>query len=117
MNNPNVHAYKASREVRLQHLVQVLWNHMNSYQHADLGPSIVRAGMGWAIPEALTDHRDQDDWLTVDQLAYELGLSRSAIRNWQQRYGLTPVRGTYRWGDVQRVLADRHQRKQNPHAG
>lgn len=115
--NDHVHVYEDTREVRLQRLVHVLWNHMSSHQQADLGPSIVRAGMGWAIPEALTDHRDEDDWLTVDQLSYELGLSPSAIRNWQQRYGIRPVRGTYRWGDIQDVIRQRHQRRLGKETG
>lgn len=117
MTNTHVHVYEDTREVRLQRLVHVLWNHLTPYQQAELGPGIVKAGMGWAIPDALPDHRDDNDWLTVDQLSYELGLSPSAIRNWPQRYDIKPVNSTYRWGDVQRILRERRTRRHNNQTG
>lgn len=116
-DHSNVHIYRETREIRLQRLVYVLWNHLTEYQQAQLGPGVVKAGMGWALPGITLDHIDDDDWLTVDQLAYETGLTESAIRNWRQRYGLTPVKGRYRWGDIQAIRRQRHQRKSDTRTG
>ncbi len=64
--------------------------------------------MGWAITvgATLTD----DDWLSTDELAAELGITPSAIRNWQTRYGLKPRHGLYRWGDIQTIRKERTMR-------
>ena len=99
----HVHVYRDTRETRLQRLAYTLWCHLTPHQQAELGPGIVQAGMGWAIPGATIDHHDDDDWLTVDQIAWEFGLTPSAIWNWRQRYNLTPVKGRYRWGDIKKM--------------
>lgn len=97
-SNPNVHVYTATREDRLLQLVFFLWNQLGPEQRQDLTPGIEQSGMGWAIPT--WECRDENDWLTVEELATELGMTPSGVRNWPSRYGLTPVRGRYRWGDI-----------------
>lgn len=116
MTDQTVHVYQETREIRLQRLIYVLWNHLTAYQQSELGPGIVKAGMGWALSGTTLDHHDDDDWLTVDQLAYELGLTPSAIRNWQQRYSLKPLKGKYRWGDIEAIRRERQQRRQEGNA-
>jgi hypothetical protein len=95
-----VHVYRP-REDRLLQLVFFLWNQLTHEQQEDLTPDIEAAEMGWAIPS--WERRDADDWLTAQELAVELGMTVKGVRNWQSRYGLTPVRGRFRWGDVEDV--------------
>lgn len=100
MSEPcKVHVYTAPREQRLLQLVFFLWAQLPPDQQSELRPHIAADNMGWAIPS--WEHRDPDDWLTIDELAHDLGMTASAVRNWPARYGLTPVRGRYRWGDVE----------------
>lgn len=96
------------REQKLLRLVTVLWNELAPHSQAELGPVIEKAEMGWAIPAS--DHLTDDHWLTPEELAKELGLTASGVRNWQSRYGLKPIDGLYRWGDVQEIRKQRHQR-------
>lgn len=117
MSDTQVHAFRETREIRLQRLVYHLWTHLTPYQQGQLGPGIVKSGMGWALPAATLDHRDDNDWVTVDEIAYEYGLTESAVRNWQQRYNLNPVKGRYRWGDIKDALQRRNQRKHHNIAG
>lgn len=96
------------REQKLLQLVTVLWNELAPKTRQELAPLITQAEMGWAIPTL--DHLTDDSMLTTEQLAKELGLTPSGIRNWQSRYGLTPTDGLYRWGDVQQIRKQRNQR-------
>lgn len=96
--NPKVHRYTASREDRLLRLVFFLWSQLPPEQQQELAPDIEAGEMGWAIPS--WECHDDNDWLTLDELATELGMTQAGIRNWHRRYGLTPVKGRYRWGDV-----------------
>lgn len=106
------------RETALLRLVFVLWGELRRYmpsgELSDLEGEVRRAGLGWILGNL---DRAEDARLTVDQLAYELGFSRSTIRNWRSRYGLKPVDGRYRWGDVQAMLAERSWRQRARHAG
>ena len=102
-NEPEQPAIRETREVRLLRLVYVLWTNLSYHQQATIGPGIVKSGMGWALPGVMPDLHANDDWLTVDEIAFEFGLSESTVRNWQQRYGLRPVKGRYRWGDVKAI--------------
>lgn len=105
----NVHVYTASREERLLQLVFFLWTQLPAEQRQELVPDIEAEHMGWAIPS--WERRDPDDWLTVDELAHDLGMTPSGVRNWQARYGLRPVKGRYRWGDVEEARKQRNQRR------
>lgn len=96
------------REERLLHLVSLLWGHLTPDVREELQPVIVEAAMGWAITSL--GHLSDDHWLTPADLARELGLTPSGIRNWQSRYGLKPVDGLYRWGDVQEIRKERSRR-------
>lgn len=96
------------REQKLLQLATVLWNELTQASRDELAPLIRQAEMAWAIPTM--DHLTDDHWLTTDQLAKELGLTPSGIRNWQSRYGLTPTNGLYRWGDVQQIRRERTTR-------
>lgn len=109
VSETKVHVYKATREDRLLQLVFFLWAQLPTEQQAELRADIEAEDMGWAIPS--WERRDPDDWLTVDELAADLGLSASAVRNWPSRYGLTAVRGRYRWGDVEAARKRRNIRK------
>lgn len=97
------------REQKLLQLATVLWNELTNDKRTELAPLIRDADMGWAIPTL--DHLTDDSMLTTEQLATELGLTPSGVRNWQSRYGLTPHNGLYRWGDVQQIRRERHARK------
>lgn len=100
----------ATRERDLQRLVSVLLHQLGTFTDTrTIERNIRRSGMGWALPTS-ADFYDDDDWLTVDQLAFELGYTQSAIRNWPTRYRLKPVKGRYRWGDVQDTINARNQR-------
>lgn len=77
-----------------------------------MAPGIHADDMGWAIPS--WERRDPDEWLTVEELAADLGMTPSGVRNWQSRYGLTPIKGRYRWGDVEETRQRRNQRKLRP---
>lgn len=96
------------REQKLLQLATVLWNELAPNKQQELAPLLRDAEMSWAIPTM--DHLTDDHWLTTDQLAKELGLTPSGVRNWQHRYGLKPVDGLYRWGDVQQIRKERHAR-------
>ncbi|BDY33174.1 hypothetical protein [Mycolicibacterium mageritense] len=92
----------STREGDLLRLIHVLWTALNELTSTRYLESQIRKdGLGWALPTP--EHHHDDDWLTVDQIAFELGYSQSAIRNWPSRYGLKPVNGRYRWGDIQSV--------------
>lgn len=92
------------RENKLLRIIFVLWLELERRMDtAELEQAIRSEGLGWTLPSTI-DHHDADDWLTVDQLAFELGYTPSAIRNWPARYGLRPVKGRFRWGDVKHVL-------------
>lgn len=93
-----VHRYVESREARLLRLVNFLWAQIPPDVQAELAPDIEAGNMGWAIPS--WECRNDDDWLTVDELATELGMTPAGIRNFPRRYGIQPVKGRYRWGDV-----------------
>lgn len=116
MGEPNadqskVHVYRATREDRLIQLVCFLWGQLRLYAPTDdlgdIETGIETAGMGWAIP--YWERRDPDDWLTVTEIADELGYTASTIRNWPARYGLQPAAGRYRWGDIQEALTERRR--------
>lgn len=102
----NVHRYTAPREQRLLQLVFFLWAQLTHQQQQELRPDIEAENMGWAIPS--WERRHPDDWLTVEELAADLGMTPSGIRNWQARYGLTPIKGRYRWGDVEEARKQRN---------
>lgn len=104
-----VHVYTAPREQRLLQLVFFLWAQLSRDQQSELAPHIQAQNMGWAIPS--WECRDPDDWLTVNELAADLGLTPSAIRNWPSMYGLKPVKGRYRWGDVEEARRRRNLEK------
>ncbi|KMV23350.1 hypothetical protein [Mycobacterium heckeshornense] len=103
------------RETALLRLVLVLWGelrrHTNPKELERLEQDIREAGLGWALGNL--DHHD-DDLLTVDQLAHELGYSQSTIRDWPTRYGLQTVAGRYRWGDVKKMLSTRRTGRHHP---
>lgn len=105
----HVHRYRGTREERLVRLVVFMWEQFTPEQRAELRPGIEADDMGWAIPAF--NCRDADDWLTIEELAAELGLTASGVRNWHSRYGLKPVRGRYRWGDVADVKRQRFMQK------
>lgn len=101
-----------TRERELQRLVSVLLHQLRTFTDTrTIERNIRQSGLGWALPST-TDFHDEDDWLTPDQLAYELGYTTSTIRNWPTRYDIKPVKGRYRWGDVLRVIDARNQRRQ-----
>lgn len=106
-----------TRERDLQRLVSVLLHQLATFTDTrTVELNIRRSGMGWALPTS-ADFYEDDDWLTVDQLAFELGYTESAIRNWPSRYGLKPVKGRYRWGDVQTVIIGRNMRQHTASTG
>lgn len=111
----NVHVYSATREQRLLQLVCFLWGQLTPQQQLDFEPDIEAAHMGWAIP--VWECRDPEDRLTVEELAVELGMTPSGIRNWQHRYDLKPVNGRYRWADIQDVRKRLNQPKRQQQAG
>lgn len=96
----------------LLRLVLVLWGELRQRTRpADLDQlerDIRRAGLGWALGNL--DH-DDNELLTTDQLAHELGYSTSTVRDWTSRYGLRNINGRYRWGDVKHMLARRRRRQ------
>jgi hypothetical protein len=105
-----------SREDRLLTLVELLWNQLTPAQQQDLTPHMERLGMGWAIPT--WECRNDADRLTLEQLAFELGMTEAGVRNWQYRYGLKPGKdGMFRWGDYQDMQNERDQQKRRKHAG
>lgn len=109
LTDNNIHVYPGSREQRLLQLIYTLWQQLNDHQHAQLRPGIEQAGMGWALPSL--DRHNEDDWLTRDEAAQELGIKPWTIRKWHDRYGLTPVKGRYRWGDLKDIIRQRNKRK------
>lgn len=108
----HVHVYRP-REDRLLQLVFFLWKQLSPQQQEELTPDIEAAEMGWAIPS--WERRDPNDWLTIEELATELGMTVAGVRNWRTRYDLRPISGRhYRWGDVEdvkRKMARRHARR------
>lgn len=89
------------RENELTKLVAYLWDELGraGANIGALGWTIRQNGMGWALPTRI-QHLDDDDWLTPDEIAHELGYSAQTIRVWAHRYGLMQVKGRYRWGDM-----------------
>lgn len=93
------------RERQLMRVIHALWCELQR-PHQDLeglARNIRIAGLGWTIPGVV--HLDDDDWLTPDQIAHELGYDVSTVRSWGSRYGLPRIRGKYRWGDIEKLLA------------
>ena len=107
----NVHTYPGTREERLLRLIYTLWEQLDDHQRAALRAGIEQSDMGWALPQL--DRHNDNDWLTIDEAARELGLTRKGLRNWHTRYGLTPIRNLYRWGDIQAIRRQRNMRKIN----
>lgn len=89
------------REQDLLRLITVLWAEVPHHIRDEMEPRIRQVGLGWALPTGF-DPQD-DDWLTPDQIAYELGLTVAAIWNWPGRYGIKSVDGRFLWADVQRI--------------
>lgn len=115
MTDQKVHVYTATREERLLQLVFFLWAQLPPQAQDELREDIEAEHMGWAIPS--WERRHPDDWLTLTELTAELGMTLSGIRNWQSRYGLTPVKGRYRWGDVEDTRRQRiFRRRKTPDA-
>lgn len=105
-----------SREDRLLTLVELLWNQLTPMQQLELTPHMENLGMGWAIPT--WECHDPDDWVSLEQLAFELGMTESGVRNWRYRYGLTPRDdGLFRRGDVKAVQTHRELQKRRKDAG
>lgn len=91
------------RETQLLQLVHVLWTELRAPTCTpdQLDTGIRAQGLGWAIPGP--DHLHEDDWLTPDQIAHELGYTTHTIHVWAHRYQLQQVKGRYRWGDIQQL--------------
>ena len=47
--------------------------------------------------------------LTTTQVADQLGLTESTIRDWPRRYGIATHQGRYRWGDIKTVIRSRNR--------
>jgi len=88
------------RETALLQVIHVLWTELRTpTRHPNqLDHDIRTAGHGWTIPGP--DHIDDNDWLTPNQIAHELGYTTHTIHVWAHRYGLQQVKGRYRWGDI-----------------
>lgn len=95
------------RERKLLQLVHFLWLELRSPSGnlEALEWAIRCEGMGWALPSRNTIA--DDDWLTPDQIAHELGYETSTIRVWAHRYQLRQIDGRYRWGDLRPRLTTR----------
>lgn len=99
------------RENQLHQVIAVLFNELQTFTDTrHLEREIRRSGLGWTLPSSI-DFFDEDQWLSIDQIAFELGYSPSAIRNWPSRYGIKPIDGRYRWGDIQRLIIARNMRR------
>jgi hypothetical protein len=93
----------SKRETTLLMLVELLWEHI---KHPTVPPEILEdalraRGLAWAFPRLCP--YGEDDWLTTDQIADELGYDISTVRVWAHRYRLRQVDGRYRWGDIRRL--------------
>lgn len=97
------------REQNLLKLVYVLWNEIPAERRTELAPILGRSEAHWALHDTSCEHLDENDWLTPDQIAHECGIRTSTVRNWPKRYGLTSVKGRYRWGDIQELQRRRNQ--------
>lgn len=91
------------RETALLRVIHVLWTELrNPTRHPDqLDHNIRAAGLGWTIPGP--DHIDDNEWLTPNQIAHELGYTTHTIHVWAHRYHLQQVKGRYRWGDIKQL--------------
>jgi hypothetical protein len=114
MTGQKIWRYTETREDRLLRLICFLWYQITPQQREELKPGIHEQEMGWALPS--WEHRDDDDWLTVNELAADLGMTPSGIRNWQSRYGLKPIDGRYRWADVKEAKDRRNLQKRRNQA-
>lgn len=92
-----------SRERTLLLLVELLWEHV---KHPTVPPHILEdalraRGFAWALPRLCP--YGEDDLLTPEQIADELGYSVGTIYAWVHRYRLQQVNGRYRWGDIRKL--------------
>ena len=98
------------REIALLRLIWTLWEQL--LEHTDTTEfehQVRAAGLGWALPT--WDHHHDDEWLTVDQVAFDTGHTPSAIRNWPARYGLRTIDGRYRWAVIRQLMETRGNRQ------
>lgn len=107
------------REQTLMLVICAMWDWIrrpNGETPDELFDRIKEGGAGWALPD-WWEYLVDDDMMTVDQVSRELGMTTSAVRNWQSRYGMTPDRmGRYRWGDVKEIRKQQNLRN-TPRAG
>jgi hypothetical protein len=91
------------RETKLLQLVHFLWTELRktSDNPGAIEWAIRQEGLGWAIGGP--DHIDDENWLTPDQIAHELGYQQSTVHVWAHRYGLRQINGRYRWGDIKQI--------------
>lgn len=109
------------REEKLLDLISYLWNLVPEEIQAPTELFIREMDMSWAIPGTRTSRGfsigvdpDPEEWLTIGEIAYHLGMTDNAVRNWRTRHDLEPIKegygkgrnrvaDVYRWGDVDKI--------------
>ena len=104
---------RETREQTLLRIIYTLWLELrkpSDQQHPDqIDHEIRQAGAGWALPSHQGHDLHDDDLLTTTQVADQLGLTESTIRDWPRRYGIATHQGRYRWGDIKTVIRSRNR--------
>ena len=87
---------------------------------ADLDRLWMGRSVHWMTSTAT--HPDDDDWLTDEETARWVGCRPQTVRMWGTRArrgedGVMPVKGRFRWGDVQAYRQRQNQRRQGKSHG
>lgn len=122
------------REEKLFDLITYLWNLLTPDTQHDAEAFIREMEMSWAIPGTPRSRAfgigvdpDEEEWLTIGEIAFHLGMTDNAVRNWRTRHSLEPAKegygkgrnrvpDLYRWGDVADIRRKIESRGDSPNA-
>lgn len=120
------------REEKLLDLVTYLWNLLPDEIQEPAELFVREMDMSWAIPGTFRSRGlsigvdpDPEEWFTIGEIAYHLGMTDNAVRNWRSRHNLQPIKDgygkgrnrvpdLYRWGDVDKIRCKIENRGNTP---